>query len=123
SSSMRACSPALTASKNARISSSERWAVGVLWNPSRLVTAVLLVAMTVSSFRNVVWLPSKAEEAGPVQDLYPARAIACLDRPRAASAALLLGRRRGTSLRPSRRAPLHLPAVAEQPDPQARADG
>jgi hypothetical protein len=43
-------------------------------------------------------------------------------RPMARRAGVLLpGRRGGAPLRPRRRAPLHLPAVAEQPDPEARA--
>ena len=40
---------------------------------------------------------------------------------RSAPAPLLPGRRSRTPFRPGSRAPLHLPAIAEQPDPQARA--
>src|SRR5205807_8736271 len=42
---MRSGSSALTASKNARTSSSARWALGVAWKPSRLVRTVVLIVV------------------------------------------------------------------------------
>src|SRR3954471_23431579 len=106
---MRAWSSVLTASKKARTSSSLRCAAAVAWKPSRLVTAA---AVLMSRTLGLVGFG--------VQDLCSARALALGYRSRAAPAPLLPGRRRGAPFRPGRRAPVHLPAVAEQPDPEAR---
>ena len=67
--------------------------------------------------RNSTESGSPALSTRSVQDLWPARSIVLRYRSRAASSSLFPRRRGGTPLRPGRRAPLHLPAVAEQSDP------